>query len=500
MIKSIARSTGQVKNSISALLRDRSDSLVPLTLIAILLVGAYFRGVGLFTWDRDFHLHPDERFLTMVAAAVEWPQSVGEYFNSAVSPLSPYNKGYGFFVYGTLPLFLVKWVSLRVDMVGYSQVHLVGRALSALFDLGTVLMIFLIGARLYSRRVGLVASALLSMTVLHIQSAHFFTVESFTVFFTSVALYAFILVAQRGEWRDYILAGTATGLAISCKISSYTLGIVLALAVGLHIWREIQAGNRRGLEERLIGRLLVGGLLGALTIRVFLPYAFEGPSVLNFTPAANWLSNMEAIRDLMNGSTDYPPSHQWTGRAPLLFPGKNMVLWGMGLPLGITVWCGWGLALWELVRRRRIEHLLPWAWVTITFLYQGSQFVKSIRYLLPVYPFFVLLGSYFLIWARNRRLQVTSREWKLSTLTPQLSSLLRGIGQMLPLMILGGTFLWAFAFTRIYARPHSRVQASYWIYENVPRGSVIANEHWDDGLPLTFPAGSKSSTTLSRNR
>ena len=47
--------------------------------------------------------------------------------------------------------------------------------------------------------------------------------------------------------------------------------------------------------------------------------------------------------------------------------------------------------------------------------------------------------------------------------------------------------MWAFAFTRIYARLHSRVQASYWIYENVPRGSVIANEHWDDALPLSFP-------------
>ena len=487
MIKPIARSTGQVKNSISALLRDRSDSLVPLALIAILLVGGYFRGVGLFTWDEDFHLHPDERFLTMVTAAVEWPQSIGEYFNSSISPLSPYNRGYDFFVYGTLPLFLVKWASLRVNMVDYWQVHLVGRALSALFDLGTVLMIFFIGTRLYSRRVGLLASLLLSMTVLHIQSAHFFTVESFTVFFTSVALYAIILVAQRGQWYDYALAGTATGLALSCKISSYTLGIILALAVGLHIRREIQAGKRSGLEERLLGRLLVGGLLGLLTIRIFLPYAFEGSSFLNFTPAARWLSNMKEIQGLMNGSVDYPPSHQWTGRTPLLFPGKNMVLWGMGLPLGITTWCGWGLALWELMHRRKIKHLLPWAWVTITFLYQGTQFVKNIRYLLPIYPFFVLLGAYFLFWVADRRLHVISRQWKLSTFTLQLSTLLHRAGQILPLIVVGGTFLWAFAFTRIYTRPHSRVQASHWIYENVPRGSVIANEHWDDALPLTFP-------------
>ena len=466
---------------------------MPLILIAILVVGAYFRGVGISTWDGDFHLHPDERFLTMVVAALEWPGSIGEYFDSAVSPLNPHNKGYDLFVYGTLPIFLVKWVSIRVGMTDYWDVHLVGRALSAIFDLGTVLMIFVIGTRLYSRRVGLLGSALLSMAVLHIQASHFFTVESFTVFFTCVAFYAIILVAQRGEWYDYALAGTTIGLAITCKVSSYTLGIILILAIGLHMWREIQAGNRKGLEEHLMVRLFIGGLLGALAIRLFLPYAFEGPSLLNFTPSAKWFDNMKTVQGLVNGSIDYPPSHQWTSRTPLIFPGKNMVLWGMGLPLGITVWCGWGLVLWELVRKHKGEHLLPWIWVTMMFLYQGSQFVKTVRYLLPTYPFFLLLGAYFLSVAGDE-LRDASRRWRSSTFNSLLPTVSRVVGLALPVVVLGGTFLWAFAFTRIYTRPHSRIQASHWIYEYVPRGSVIANEHWDDALPLSFPDKHKQQT------
>jgi len=40
-----------------------------LCLIAILLIGAYFRFVGI-RWDDTFHLHPDERFLTMVETAI----------------------------------------------------------------------------------------------------------------------------------------------------------------------------------------------------------------------------------------------------------------------------------------------------------------------------------------------------------------------------------------------------------------------------------------------
>ena len=43
-----------------------------LLLIAILLVGAAFRLTGV-NWDEDQHLHPDERFLTMVETSLSFP-------------------------------------------------------------------------------------------------------------------------------------------------------------------------------------------------------------------------------------------------------------------------------------------------------------------------------------------------------------------------------------------------------------------------------------------
>src|SRR3989344_4227432 len=53
--------------------------------IAILLLAAFFRLYGL-NWDQNQHLHPDERFLTMVSTSLKWPPSIYGYFDTLKSP------------------------------------------------------------------------------------------------------------------------------------------------------------------------------------------------------------------------------------------------------------------------------------------------------------------------------------------------------------------------------------------------------------------------------
>ncbi|MBI4009221.1 hypothetical protein HY357_03240, partial [Candidatus Roizmanbacteria bacterium] len=49
---------------------------------------------------------------------------------------------------------------------------------------------------------------------------------------------------------------------------------------------------------------------------------------------------------------------------------------------------------------------------------------------------------------------------------------------------IGLLLIWPLAFSSIYLTKNSRVAASEWIYKNLPNGSFILSEHWDDGLPL----------------
>ncbi|HEX6511348.1 MAG TPA: hypothetical protein VF157_03550, partial [Chloroflexota bacterium] len=124
----------------------------------ILVVAAALRLYGL-NWDAGQHLHPDERFIIMVDNGIQWPRSLGEYFNSAQSPLNPYNRGFGNFVYGTLPIFLLKFVATILRRDTYDGALYVGRVLSAVADVGSVWLLFLAGRRLYGQRVALLASA-----------------------------------------------------------------------------------------------------------------------------------------------------------------------------------------------------------------------------------------------------------------------------------------------------------------------------------------------------
>ena len=100
-----------------------------LLLLVILAAATYFRVVGM-NWDADQHLHPDERFLTMVETAlqvrkcalpdlpveacpadqVRW-LGLADYLDTGRSTLNPHNRGYGFFVYGDFPVILVRYVA-----------------------------------------------------------------------------------------------------------------------------------------------------------------------------------------------------------------------------------------------------------------------------------------------------------------------------------------------------------------------------------------------------
>ncbi|MDP6770544.1 MAG: DUF2298 domain-containing protein, partial [Anaerolineales bacterium] len=197
---------------------------------------------------------------------------------------------------------------------------------------------------------------------------------------------------------------------------------------------------------------------------------------------------MIEIRGQMSGEVDFPPNHQWTDRKPLVFPLINMVRWGMGPALGVTAWFGVLLASLQIFRQksRWVLHIVPVLWSLMYFIWQGTQWVKPIRYFLPVYPTLILLAAWTLIeiidFDFNRHFNKTIF---LS------NNLFVWVRYMIVAGVVVSTLLYAFAFTRIYTRPVTRVSASNWIYQNAPGpfSVVIENENEINVQPLPMPAG-----------
>ena len=181
------------------------------------------------------------------------------YFDTQRSALNPQNVGYGFFVYGTFPLFAVRLLAGLFNMAGYDKVHLLGRALSAGSDLITVALVYAMARRLYGSRVALLSAALLAFCVMHIQQAHFFVFDSFLVTLTMACLYFCVDIAETGRLRSFAFAGVFLGLALATKLSMWLLVPIIALSAVIYVWR---VGIRdRGLNPQTMGLLWSEGHL-----------------------------------------------------------------------------------------------------------------------------------------------------------------------------------------------------------------------------------------------
>jgi YYY domain-containing protein len=529
-------------------------------LLIALLLGGYFRTIALFDWDEpSYRLHPDERFMLMVAADNHLPSSLEEYLDSSVNPLNPRNRGHTFYVYGMLPQLLTRLTAVmltpnallpptvpyprapdpnsapqvpnpeldypkltvlepllnprQINLTDFYQIHKVGRSLSALFDMGSILLTFLVARRLYSRRVAALAALLYALAVLPIQLTHFFAVDSTSGFFVLLAIYCAVRIAQGGGPGSYVVLGMSIGAAMACRITLATLGLIGVVAVAQRLWQ-----NRRpttdhrppttDAEERhhpltrspahpltALGLLALAGILSVLTFRLLQPDAFIGTSFFDLRPEPRFIANIAEIGRYVSGEAESPPSDQWANRTAYLFPLTNMVLWGMGLPFGVAAWAGWLAAGWQLFRRRALAHLLPWLSIALYFAWQGGILNPSMRYFVVLYGLFAAFAAWALvaIWDRRRP---TTDDRRPTTGTTRWWSVVCGlwsvVGRMALVVVVIGTLCWAYAFTRIYTRPHSRITASRWIYQNIPPGAKISAEQWDDGLPLNLDGRSAS--------
>ncbi len=557
-------------------------------LVLILVAGAYLRTAGL-DWDEGQHLHPDERFLTMVESGIspvkacnlpdtpiercpnsqkDW-LSFSEYFNSAQSSLNPHNRGYGFFVYGTLPIFMVRYVAewatginawaagyiaqngaegmfgplleqlaKQPSLTGYDTVNLVGRQLSALADILSIILMYAIALRVYGRKVAILTAIFSTFAVLQIQLSHFFTVETYTNLFIFLAIYFSVRIATYDSSPGYdspptgisrfkyyaarVLKDTlfwctagfgfAYGMAMASKINSFPLALLLPGAFAILYYRikekslaeektapevmelpaeETPAGepSPAGKETRPFNSdriltaialfLILGGFFSLLSFRLFQPYAFKGEyGFLDVRINELWMNNIKEQRSQASGDVDFPPALQWADR-PIWYSAWNMVVWGLGIPVGVLAFLGLGWMGWRIIKGEWKLHVLLWGWTMLYFIWQSMQYNPTMRYQMPIYPLMAMMAAWFLVeLAHSQVLKFRDINWG------------KVLAYTVGTLAVVASIAYSFAFIKIYTNPHTRVAASRWIFQNVP-GPITVRIQQADGStvnqPISFP-------------
>lgn len=464
----------------------------------ILLLAFFFRFLNL-NWDDGFHLHPDERFLTMVGTSMIFPTSFKEYLDPVISKLNPGNIGYDFYVYGTFPLIFTKALAIFLGKDNYNDFTILGRYLSASVDFFCVVLVYKIGKLLFQKNsyIPYFIAFFYAISVYPIQSAHFFTTDTFLNFFMLSSFYfilKFYFVSTSNPKRksnfliesiNLLLSSLFFALALGSKISAlYILPLNLAVIFASQVFKYFSSTKKKFklFFFYLTFHFLFYIFSTYLFLRFFNPYYFQTASFFDLRLSEKFVGSIKTLMFFNKKDAWYPPGVQWINK-PWYGLLLTTFLAGLG-PINFMVMLlgmVWVLLNSKLkiqnsklqlegLKKEQVILFLILIWVIGYFVYQSLQFVKTIRYTIYLYPFYAVFGGVgiysVLTWVKA---VIGKSKLRYFIFAFVFSFFL---------------ILWPLVFFTIYLNKHTRVQASEWIYKNLPEDAIILGEHWDDPLPL----------------
>ncbi len=421
-----------------------------LLVVFIILIGGYMRLYNT-NWDNYQIFHPDERNIDNAVTKIQF-----------VSQLDP-----DFFAYGGLPVYLYKSTGEIINSLQqtniwtteWGHINQVGRTFSAFFSTLTILILFLLGKKLFNKTTGIIASFIFAFTVSSIQIAHFATTESFLIL--TITLLVYLSLCYYEKPKTLVLAALAiiSGLGIAAKTTALSFLMIPFLSFLLI---DFQSQGKKIIS--FIFKLVFFVMLTFVTFFLFSPYTF-----LSYH---KFLQSMNYETGVATGRIIVPYTHQFDKTISYLYEIYNL-FWQMGPVFALSM-IGFGLVFYFTFKKRQASYLFILVFPVIYFLYAASWHAKFIRYMTPLLPFFSLYAAFTLSFFLKKH---------------------NVFGKIMLWVFLLATVLWAISYMSIYSKPQTRYTASLWMLENIKPGETVLTEHWDDGLPIYIPGKDIPFTT-----
>ncbi len=262
-------------------------------------------------------------------------------------------------------------------------VFVLARVIAAVLSTIAVWLLYLAAARLFDRRVALLAAALLAVAYLPVFYSHEALNDTPMLAPLCLALWGAAGIVRYGRMRDCVWAGLGIGLTCATK---YTGGIVALPVLGA-IAVHATAGRAVVASRAWAWRAL--GVMGAVAIVAFV--VADPHSVLS------WDAFTGALRDQSLAADDVLGKLGLTQRNGYTYYLWTFT-WGLGwVPLVAAIAGAVGLLVWD---RRAAIVLVP---APIAFvIFMGAQSRHFGRWLLPVFPIVCLLAAAGVVLAIDR--------------------------------------------------------------------------------------------------
>ena len=327
--------------------------------------------------------------------------------------------------------------------VGEIEIWLLGRFITAFFGVGTVLLLYLIGKSMYSRKVGLISSLFLCFTSFHVGLSRQIRPDAPMAFFIMLSFLFVYLIYEEGKLKHYSLAAIFAGFSIATKWT----GAVLVLPIFL---AHLLGGLKR--KKGAVGILLNRKLL-ILFLFIILGFFLAAPrGLLNFSLL--YRRGMRLIGSAKFTSIQSGQVNSW------IYYLTRSLNYGMSLPLELLSFAGIAYCIYRHSKKDILLISFPLAF----FLIQGSYVGHGGHYIFPMVPFLVIAAALFLTEISSK---VFSSERKQNLVLISLA---------LTMILIPTIRVTNYAY--LTTQKGTGLEAKEWIWENIPAGSKIAREDY----------------------
>jgi hypothetical protein len=345
-----------------------------------------------------------------------------------------------------------------------TEVYTLARVAAALLGVLALWLLYLTGARLFGRAVGLLAAAVEAVAFLPVFYAHLALNDVPTLAPLTASLLGSAGVLLKGRKRDYALAGVGLGLACATK---YTAGVVLLPFVAAVIARAVSETG----EGQQRSKLLLRAALGVAVMAVLAFAAF-------FAANPFWLLDYKDFHAELVHQSSLSAEAQGKLGAPKQ-GGLVYYLWSLSWGLGwlpALAALGGAVAIWW--RRQALGWLLVPA--PILFLaFMGLQGRYFGRWLMPILPLLCLLSAFFALQAAA---------WIAAAIRPHRRAVGLAAAGVLAALLLAQGLVYSVHSGLVLARADTRNLTREWMLQNLPRRArIVAEPISPDGWAREYP-------------